>query len=144
MTYSSAWFEPGDSLADAQRRKIDGVLDLARVRAGMHVLEIGTGWGGLAIRAARERGARVTTLTLSTEQQALARQRADEAGVGHLVDVRLQDYREATGQYDAIVSVEMIEAVGEAYWPTYFATLDTLLHRAAGPACRPSRWPTTG
>jgi cyclopropane-fatty-acyl-phospholipid synthase len=127
MTYSSAWFEPGDTLADAQRRKMDGVLDLARVRADMHVLEIGSGWGGLAIRAARERGARVTTLTLSTEQQALARQRAEEAGVGHLVDVRLQDYRDATGRYDAIVSVEMIEAVGEAYWPTYFAALDGLL-----------------
>ena len=127
MTYSSGWFEPGDSLADAQRRKMDGVLDLARVGADMHVLEIGSGWGSLAIRAARERGARVTTLTLSTEQQALARQRADEAGVGHLVDVRLQDYRDATGSYDAIVSVEMIEAVGEAYWPTYFAALDNLL-----------------
>jgi cyclopropane-fatty-acyl-phospholipid synthase len=127
MTYSSGWFEPGDSLADAQRRKMDGILDLARVRSGMHVLEIGSGWGGLAIRAARERGARVTTLTLSTEQQALARQRADDAGVGHLVDVRLQDYRDATGKYDAIVSVEMVEAVGEAYWPTYFAALDGLL-----------------
>ncbi|MGZ4668725.1 MAG: class I SAM-dependent methyltransferase [Blastococcus sp.] len=127
MTYSSAWFEPGDSLADAQRRKMDGVLDLARVREGMHVLEIGSGWGALAIRAASERGARVTTLTLSHEQQALARQRADDAGVGHLVDVRLQDYREARGQFDAIVSVEMIEAVGEAYWPTYFTQLDSLL-----------------
>jgi cyclopropane-fatty-acyl-phospholipid synthase len=127
MTYSSAWFEPGDDLATAQRRKIDGVLDLARVRAGMHVLEIGSGWGALAIRAARERGARVTTLTLSTEQQALARQRADDAGVGHLVDVRLQDYREARGQFDAIVSVEMIEAVGERFWPTYVGALDSLL-----------------
>ena len=127
MTYSSAWFEPGDDLADAQRRKIDGILDLARVGPGMHVLEIGSGWGALAIRAASERGARVTTLTLSTEQQALARQRADDAGVGHLVDVQLQDYRDATGQYDAIVSVEMIEAVGERYWPTYFGALDRLL-----------------
>jgi cyclopropane-fatty-acyl-phospholipid synthase len=127
MTYSSAWFEPGDDLAAAQRRKMDGVLDLARVRSGMHVLEIGSGWGALAIRAARERGARVTTLTLSTEQQALARERAEDAGVGHLVDVRLQDYREARGRYDAIVSVEMIEAVGEQYWPTYFASLDSLL-----------------
>jgi cyclopropane-fatty-acyl-phospholipid synthase len=127
MTYSSAWFEPGDDLAEAQRRKMDGILDLARVSADMHVLEIGSGWGGLAIRAARERGARVTTLTLSTEQQALARKRAEEAGVGHLVDVRLQDYRDATGRYDAIVSVEMIEAVGERFWPTYFASLDTLL-----------------
>ncbi|GAA3179441.1 cyclopropane-fatty-acyl-phospholipid synthase family protein [Blastococcus jejuensis] len=127
MTYSSAWFEPGDDLAAAQRRKMDGILDLARVGPGMHVLEIGSGWGALAIRAASERGARVTTLTLSTEQQALARRRADDAGVGHLVDVRLQDYREATGSYDAIVSVEMIEAVGERFWPTYFGALDGLL-----------------
>jgi cyclopropane-fatty-acyl-phospholipid synthase len=127
MSYSSAWFEPGDDLAAAQLRKIDGVLDFARVRAGMHVLEIGSGWGALAIRAATERGARVTTLTLSTEQQAVARQRAEAAGVGSLVDVRLQDYRDARGQFDAIVSVEMIEAVGEDYWPTYFRALDDLL-----------------
>jgi cyclopropane-fatty-acyl-phospholipid synthase len=127
MTYSSAWFEPGDDLTEAQLRKIDGVLDLARVRSGMHLLEIGSGWGALAIRAARERGARVTTLTLSTEQQALARKRAEAAGVGDQVEVRLQDYRDATGQYDAVVSVEMIEAVGERYWPTYFAALDGLL-----------------
>jgi cyclopropane-fatty-acyl-phospholipid synthase len=127
MTYSSAWFEPGDDLRGAQVRKIDGVLDLARVRSGMHVLEIGSGWGALAIRAARERGARVTTLTLSTEQQALARKRAEAAGVGDLVEVRLQDYRDTTGQFDAVVSVEMIEAVGERYWPTYFATLDARL-----------------
>jgi len=91
------------------------------------VLEIGSGWGALAIRAARERGDRVTTLTLSSEQQALARKRAEAAGVADLVDVRLQDYRDATGQYDAVVSVEMIEAVGERYWPTYFAALDGLL-----------------
>jgi cyclopropane-fatty-acyl-phospholipid synthase len=127
MTYSSAWFEPGDDLPTAQLRKIDGVLDLARVRSGMHVLEIGSGWGGLAVRAASERGARVTTLTLSTEQQALARARAEDAGVSDLVDVRLCDYRDATGAYDAVVSVEMIEAVGEKYWPTYFAQLDALL-----------------
>jgi cyclopropane-fatty-acyl-phospholipid synthase len=127
MTYSSAWFEPGDDLTAAQLRKIDGVLDLARVRSGMRVLEIGSGWGGLAIRAARERGAHVTTLTLSTEQQALARKRAVEAGVADRVDVRLQDYRDATGQYDALVSVEMIEAVGERFWPTYFHALDQLL-----------------
>jgi cyclopropane-fatty-acyl-phospholipid synthase len=127
MTYSSAWFEPGDDLAAAQTRKIDGILDLARVRSGMNVLEIGSGWGGLAIRAARERGAHVTTLTLSTEQQALARKRAEEAGVSDRVEVRLQDYRDATGRFDAVVSVEMIEAVGERYWPTYFAALDSLL-----------------
>lgn len=127
MTYSSAWFEPGDDLEAAQLRKIDGILDLARVRSGMRVLEIGSDWGALAIRAARERGAHVTTLTLSTEQQALAWARADSAGVTDLVDVRLQDYRDVRGSYDAVVSVEMIEAVGERFWPTYFRALDTVL-----------------
>src|SRR4051812_49881018 len=127
MTYSSAWFEPGDDLRGAQLRKIDGVLDLARVRSGMKVLEIGSGWGALAVRAAAERGAHVTTLTLSAEQQKLARERAAAAGVADRVDVRLQDYRDARGRFDAVVSVEMIEAVGERYWPTYFASLDTLL-----------------
>src|SRR3954451_20903040 len=124
MTYSSAWFERGDDLRSAQLRKIDGILDLARVRAGMRVLEIGSGWGALSIRAAAERGAHVTTLTLSSEQRKLAQERADEAGVADLVDVRLQDYRDVTGGFDAIVSVEMIEAVGEKYWPTYFSALD--------------------
>jgi cyclopropane-fatty-acyl-phospholipid synthase len=127
MTYSSAWFEPGDDLRTAQLRKIDGILDLARVRSGMRVLEIGSGWGALAIRAARDRGASVTTLTLSAEQQALARARAEEAGVADRVDVRLQDYRDARGSYDAVVSVEMIEAVGERYWPDYVRALDGLL-----------------
>ncbi len=127
MMYSSAWFEDGDDLESAQLRKIDGILDLARVGNGDHVLEIGTGWGALAIRAASERGARVTTLTLSKEQAALAQARADEAGVAHLVDIRLQDYRDARGTYDAVVSVEMIEAVGEDFWPTYFSALDRLL-----------------
>jgi len=127
MTYSSAWFEPGDDLRSAQLRKIDGVLDLARVRSGMRVLEIGSGWGALSVRAAAERGAHVTTLTLSAEQQKLAQQRAADAGVADLVDVRLQDYRDVTGEFDAIVSVEMIEAVGEKYWPTYVSALDTHL-----------------
>ena len=85
-----------------------------------------TGWGSLAIRAA-QRGARVTTITLSREQMRLARERVEAAGLSGLVEVRVQDYREVDGEYDAIVSVEMIEAVGEAYWPTYFAALDRLL-----------------
>jgi cyclopropane-fatty-acyl-phospholipid synthase len=127
MTYSSAWFDADEDLHAAQLRKIDGILDLAAVGPGMRVLEIGSGWGALAVRAARERGAHVTTLTLSTEQQKLARQRADEAGVADLVDVRLQDYRDVTGRFDAVVSVEMIEAVGERFWPTYFRALDALL-----------------
>ena len=132
MSYSCAWF--GDSepvataagLEEAQLRKIDAILDLAAVGAGTRVLEIGTGWGSLAIRAA-QRGARVTTITLSREQLRLARDRVEAAGLSGLVEVRLQDYRETGGQYDAIVSVEMVEAVGESYWPAYFAALDRLL-----------------
>ena len=132
MSYSSAWFddtepiETATGLEQAQLRKIDALLDLAGVQAGTSMLEIGTGWGALAIRAA-QRGAQVTTVTLSAEQCAFARQWVEAAGLADRVDVRLQDYREVHGRWDAIVSVEMIEAVGEAYWPTYFATLDRLL-----------------
>lgn len=131
MTYSAAWFEPGDDLGTAQLRKIDGILDLARVGPGMRILEIGSGWGALAIRAATERGARVTTLTLSREQKALAEQRIATAGASDRIDVVLQDYRDhaaaAGGAYDAVVSVEMIEAVGERYWPDYFVAVDRML-----------------
>jgi len=125
MSYSSAWFENAEQdLESAQMRKIDGILDQAGVTEGTRVLEIGSGWGALAIRAAR-RGAKVTTITISTEQAALAKERFVEAGVD--VDLQLVDYRDVKGQYDAIVSVEMIEAVGEEYWPTYFSTIDKLL-----------------
>lgn len=144
MTYSSGLyggaqaasdFEPdadADALHEAQLRKIDAVLDAAGVREGSKVLEIGSGWGALAIRAAAERGAHVTTLTLSTEQKALAEQRIAQAGLGDRVEVRLVDYREVgppqgTPGYDAVVSVEMIEAVGERYWRDYFETIDRLL-----------------
>lgn len=127
MTYSAAWFaHPGQSLRDAQLHKVDGILDYAGVRAGSDVLEIGTGWGALAIRAA-QRGARVTSLTISAEQLELARRRVQAAEVADRVDVLLCDYREASGWYDAVVSVEMLEAVGMEYWPTFFATLDRLL-----------------
>ncbi|HEY5455253.1 MAG TPA: cyclopropane-fatty-acyl-phospholipid synthase family protein [Acidothermaceae bacterium] len=129
MTYSSAiWDEQrdGETLATAQIRKIDRLLDLAQVKAGTRLLEIGTGWGELAVRAA-SRGATVTTVTLSREQQAWATERALLAGVGDHVDVQLRDYREVTGTYDAVVSVEMIEAVGLEYWPDYFATIDRVL-----------------
>lgn len=127
MTYSAAWFPPdGDDLTEAQLRKIDGILDYAGVRRGSRVLEIGTGWGELAIRAAR-RGARVTSLTISSEQKALAERRIAAAGLSDLATVEIRDYRQASGTYDAIVSVEMIEAVGREYWPTYFAALQRLL-----------------
>ena len=126
MTYSSALFADGDTLADAQRRKIDRLLDLAEVGTGSRVLEIGTGWGELAIRAAA-RGARVTSITISEEQRKLAIERVADAGYADSVTVELRDYREAEGSYDAIVSVEMIEAVGEHYWPVFLTTLDRLL-----------------
>jgi cyclopropane-fatty-acyl-phospholipid synthase len=126
LSYSSAMFEEGDDLATAQRRKIDAVLDFAAVGSGCAMLEIGTGWGQLAIQAA-QRGAHVTTITLSTEQRDLALRRVAEAGVSDQVRILLADYRELTGQYDAIVSVEMIEAVGLHFWPDYFRSLDRLL-----------------
>jgi cyclopropane-fatty-acyl-phospholipid synthase len=128
MTYSAGWFAAGDTLAAAQRRKIDGILDFAEVGAGSRMLEIGTGWGALSIRAA-ERGAQVTTVTISAEQRELALERVAAAGLSDRVDVQLRDYRDTTGQYDAVVSVEMIEAVGSRYWPTYFAALDRLCAR---------------
>ncbi|MFG1648196.1 class I SAM-dependent methyltransferase [Amycolatopsis sp. NPDC049252] len=122
MMYSSALFGPADDLTSAQHRKIDSVLDYAGVRAGSEVLEIGTGWGELAIRAAA-RGAVVTSLTISEEQRALATERIAAAGFGDRVEVKLCDYRESSGQFDAVVSVEMIEAVGASYWPTFYATI---------------------
>ncbi len=127
MTYSAALFDqPDEPLEVAQARKVDRLLDAARVGPGSRILEIGTGWGELALRAAR-RGAAVTTLTLSGEQAALARHRIDEAGLGDSVEVRVEDYRQSVGRYDAVVSVEMIEAVGERWWPTYFQTLEDRL-----------------
>ena len=131
MSYSSALFDPTRPLAaqdlhEAQVRKVDALLDAADVRPGSRVLEIGTGWGELAIRAA-QRGATVTSVTLSSEQRDLALKRIADAGVTECVDVRLQDYREVTGEFDAIVSCEMIEAVGEEYWETYFRQIDHLL-----------------
>ncbi|MFF6836518.1 class I SAM-dependent methyltransferase [Streptomyces sp. NPDC012438] len=135
LTYSSALFPAFParfaSLTDAQHRKIDRLLDLARVGADTRLLEIGTGWGELALRAAA-RGARVTTLTLSHEQANLARARVRAAGLADRIDVRLCDYRDAEGHYDAVVSVEMIEAVGAEYWPSYFRTL----HDALAPGGR--------
>ncbi|MGW0897199.1 class I SAM-dependent methyltransferase [Streptomyces goshikiensis] len=126
MSYSAALFAAfparQESLRTAQHRKIDRLLDLADVGEGTRLLEIGTGWGELALRAAR-RGAQVTTVTLSAEQRDLARRRIAEAGLTDRVDVDLRDYRDVYGRYDAVVSVEMIEAVGAEYWPVYFGAL---------------------
>jgi cyclopropane-fatty-acyl-phospholipid synthase len=128
MTYSSALFDsPSDTLTDGQNRKIQRILDSAAVEPGTQLLEVGTGWGELALQAG-QRGADVTTVTLSTEQADLARKRVKDADLSGRVDIRVQDYRDVEGKFDAIVSVEMIEAVGERWWPTYFRTLDDRLN----------------
>ena len=137
LSYSSALFPEQllggaarrDDLEAAQHAKIDRLLDQAHVGEGARVLEIGSGWGELAVRAAR-RGATVRTITLSVEQKALADRRIAAAGLSDRVSVELCDYRDAGRngeQYDAVVSVEMIEAVGFDYWQTYFETLDAVL-----------------
>ena len=130
LTYSCALFDhiPGSTeiLADAQRRKIDRLLDHAQIGPGTRVLEIGTGWGQVCLSAAA-RGAHVRSVTLSSEQQKLAQQRVQAAGLSDRVQIELCDYRDLQGQYDAIVSVEMIEAVGFDFWTTYFQTIDRLL-----------------
>lgn len=134
LTYSSGLF-PSDrhaaqagfpDLAGAQRAKIDRLLDRAGVGPGTRLLEIGTGWGELCLRAAA-RGARVHSITLSSEQRDLAWRRVCAAGVQDRVRIDLLDYRQVHGRYDAVVSVEMIEAVGREYWDTYFQTIDRLL-----------------
>ena len=123
MTYSSALFaSPQDSLETAQQRKYASMVERIGVRPGDHVLEIGCGWGGFAEYAAK-RGLRVTALTISQAQHDFAVARIAKAGLADRVDIRLEDYRDETGRYDGIASIEMFEAVGEAYWPAYFRTL---------------------
>jgi cyclopropane-fatty-acyl-phospholipid synthase len=124
MTYSSALFETGqESLENAQHAKYKLLVDQMGAQPGDHVLEIGCGWGGFAEYAASERGLRVTCLTISKEQHAYAVDRIARAGLSDKVTIKLQDYRDETGTYDGIASIEMFEAVGEKYWPTYFNTV---------------------
>lgn len=131
MTYSSALFTAKDeSLKAAQINKIDRMLDLSGIQAGQHILEIGTGWGAMALRAA-QRGCRVTTITLSEEQLSYAKERFIEAGIDSQIDLRLQDYRDLEGQFDAVVSCEMIEAVGKEYLPSYFQKIGECLKPGA-------------
>jgi cyclopropane-fatty-acyl-phospholipid synthase len=137
MNYSSALFE-GDfsqNMADAQRAKVRRALRMTDVDLGSRVLEIGCGWGALAEMATSDFGASVTGVTLSTEQLEFARARMQKNGKSAQADLRLQDYRDIKdGPYDAICSIEMIEAVGQAYWPTYFQTISNML-KPGGKAC---------
>jgi cyclopropane-fatty-acyl-phospholipid synthase len=124
MTYSSALFrDPGETLAAAQRSKYLNLCRLLDLQAGDHVLEIGCGWGGFALIAAREFGCRVTAITLSARQLEWTRRLIEQHRLADRVDVRLEDYRDIEGRFDKIASIEMFEAVGEAYWPVYFRTL---------------------
>ncbi len=135
MTYSSALFD-GDRaqpLASAQRAKYERILAQLALPPGAHILEIGCGWGGFAEVAARA-GYRVTGLSLSDAQTAYARERIARAGLADRVTLRVQDYRDEGGTYDGVASIEMFEAVGEKYWPAYFATVRRAL-RTGGRAC---------
>ena len=137
MNYSSAWFDGDFSrpLPLAQMAKVTRAMDEAGVAPGQRVLEIGCGWGAVAVAVAGERNAHLTGLTLSTEQLAFAEQRVARAGLAHRTDLRLQDYRDLTDvPFDAIISIEMFEAVGRAYWPTFFDTIKRRL-KADGQAC---------
>jgi cyclopropane-fatty-acyl-phospholipid synthase len=128
MTYSAARFANGAAnLEEAQREKYRAMAHLADLKPGEHVLEIGCGWGGFAEFAAKEIGARVTAVTISDAQYAYASSRMQRAGVSDRVQVLRQDYRDIAGQFDKIVSIEMFEAVGEAYWPAFFGKLAAAL-----------------
>jgi cyclopropane-fatty-acyl-phospholipid synthase len=137
MNYSSALFagDTTQTMAEAQHAKVRRALDLANVKTGDRVLEIGCGWGALAEMATTEFGASVTGVTLSTEQLAFAQERMERLGTQDRADLRLQDYRDiADAPFDAICSIEMVEAVGREYWPTYFQTVARLL-KPGGRAC---------
>jgi cyclopropane-fatty-acyl-phospholipid synthase len=128
MVYSCAYFrDPVISLEEAQMAKLDRICRHLRLSSGDHLLEIGTGWGGLALHAARAYGCRVTTTTISTEQHALAVERVRAAGLEDRVTVLLEDYRDLHGRYDKLVSIEMIEAVGWQYFDAFFARCSELL-----------------
>jgi len=128
MTYSSALYEtPAQPLVEAQRAKYAALACSIDLRPGQHVLEIGCGWGGFAEYAAKEVGARVTGVTISRAQHDFARQRLFDQGLADKADIRLIDYRDVQGQFDAVASIEMFEAVGEAYWPTYFGKIREVL-----------------
>jgi cyclopropane-fatty-acyl-phospholipid synthase len=127
MTYSCAQWQHGDTLEQAQSRKLRAICEKLRLHPGDHVLEIGCGWGSFALMAAGDYGARVTAVTLSQQQFDLARERVAAAGLAQLVEIRLQDYRTIGGRFSKVASIEMLEAVGHAQYPVFFAACDRLL-----------------
>ncbi len=128
MTYSSACFEGSDeSLTAAQGNKFDSLARMLDLQPGDHVLEIGCGWGAFAMHIASRYGCRVTALTVSPSQAEWAREKVAESGLSDRIEIRLQDYRDVTGQFDKIASIEMFEAVGEEYWPVFFQSLSNRL-----------------
>jgi cyclopropane-fatty-acyl-phospholipid synthase len=128
LMYSSALFEDADEpLEVASRRKLDRICQQLRLQPGDRVVEIGTGWGGFALHAAQHYGCHVTTTTISNEQYELARQRIHAAGLQDRVTLLLRDYRDLEGQFDKLVSIEMIEAIGARQLDTYFNTVQRLL-----------------
>lgn len=128
LTYSCAiWEKADDTLEQAQLNKIHKILDNACIEKHHHILEIGTGWGALAIEAAKKYGCRVTSVTISREQLIYARNKIRRAGLEGQIEVMLQDYRTLVGQFDRIVSVEMMEAIGAEFLPTFFQSLDRIL-----------------
>lgn len=128
MTYSCAYFEELDmKLEDAQMAKVEKLCQKLKLKEGEHLLEIGSGWGFLGVHVAKKYGARVTSVTLSDEQLKFARERAEKEGVSDRVEFKLLDYRKIEGQYDKIVSVEMLEAVGDQYYESFFAKCHEVL-----------------
>ncbi len=128
MTYSSARYEqPGQPLVEAQRNKYLSLAEQIELRPDHHVLEIGCGWGGFAEFAAKEIGAKVTGVTISPSQYEFARKRLFDLGLAERADIRLVDYRDVEGRFDRVASIEMFEAVGEAYWPAYFGKIRNVL-----------------
>ncbi|MEM9740737.1 MAG: cyclopropane-fatty-acyl-phospholipid synthase family protein [Pseudomonadota bacterium] len=128
MTYSSGLFtSPNTSLEQSQSAKYAGIADRIGAAPDHHILEIGCGWGGFAHYVAQHRGAHVTCLTISEAQAEYARQRVFEAGLSERVNIKLQDYRDHEGQYSGVASIEMFEAVGESYWPSYFQKIGDVL-----------------
>ena len=128
MMYSSAiYMDESESLEVAAKRKLDRICQKLDLKPHHHVVEIGTGWGGFAIHAAKHYGCKVTTTTISREQYELARERVDAAGLQDRVELLLEDYRDLAGTYDRLVSIEMIEAIGPQYIDTYFEKVSALL-----------------